>query len=63
MTIAVVGLGAMGSRIAARLLDAGHEIVVWNRTAEKAKALVDRGAVLAESPAEAARGRTQRSPC
>jgi 3-hydroxyisobutyrate dehydrogenase-like beta-hydroxyacid dehydrogenase len=30
--VAVVGLGAMGSRIAQRLLDAGHELVVWNRT-------------------------------
>src|SRR5436190_14719382 len=54
MTIAVVGLGAMGSRIAARLLDAGHDVVVWNRTAEKATPLVERGAVLADSPADAA---------
>jgi 3-hydroxyisobutyrate dehydrogenase-like beta-hydroxyacid dehydrogenase len=54
MTIAVVGLGAMGSRIAVRLLDAGHEIVVWNRTEDKAKPLIDRGAALAESPADAA---------
>ena len=54
MTIAVVGLGAMGSRIAARLLGTGHEIVVWNRTEEKAKPLIDDGAVLAESPADAA---------
>jgi len=30
--VAVVGLGAMGSRIAQRLLDAGHELVVWNRS-------------------------------
>lgn len=54
MTVAVIGLGAMGSRIAARLLDADQEIVVWNRSEEKAKALVDRGAALAESPADAA---------
>jgi 3-hydroxyisobutyrate dehydrogenase/2-hydroxy-3-oxopropionate reductase len=53
--VAVVGLGAMGSRIARRLLDAGHELVVWNRTAEKADELVDAGAMRAESPAEAAR--------
>jgi 3-hydroxyisobutyrate dehydrogenase len=52
-TVAVVGLGAMGSRIAARLLDAGHELVVWNRTAEKAAPLVELGAVAAASPAEA----------
>ena len=54
MTVAVVGLGAMGSRIAGRLLDAGYEVVVWNRTAEKAKPLVERGAKLADSPADAA---------
>jgi len=54
MTIAVVGLGAMRSRIAARLLETGHEIVVWNRTEEKAKPLIDDGAILAESPADAA---------
>src|SRR5437763_16273099 len=54
MTVAVVGLGAMGSRIAGRLLDAGYDIVVWNRTAEKAAPLVERGATLAASPADAA---------
>jgi 3-hydroxyisobutyrate dehydrogenase-like beta-hydroxyacid dehydrogenase len=54
VTVAVVGLGAMGSRIAGRLLDAGYDIVVWNRTAEKAKPLVERGATMAESPADAA---------
>ncbi len=54
MTVAVVGLGAMGSRIAGRLLDAGYDVVVWNRTAEKAKPLVERGASLAASPADAA---------
>jgi 3-hydroxyisobutyrate dehydrogenase-like beta-hydroxyacid dehydrogenase len=45
----------MGSRIARRLLDAGHELVVWNRTAEKANELVAAGATRAESPADAAR--------
>ena len=53
-TVAVVGLGAMGSRIARRLLDAGHELVVWNRTAERASSLVEAGAVAAASPADAA---------
>lgn len=53
-TIAVVGLGAMGSRIAARLLDAGHEVTVWNRSPGNVAALVSRGAVAAESPAAAA---------
>jgi 3-hydroxyisobutyrate dehydrogenase-like beta-hydroxyacid dehydrogenase len=54
VTVAVVGLGAMGSRIAGRLLDAGYDVVVWNRTAEKAKPLVERGASFAASPADAA---------
>jgi 3-hydroxyisobutyrate dehydrogenase len=54
--VAVVGLGAMGSRVARRLLDAGHELVVWNRTAEKAAPLREAGAVAAATPAEAAAG-------
>jgi 3-hydroxyisobutyrate dehydrogenase-like beta-hydroxyacid dehydrogenase len=49
--VAVIGLGGMGSRIARRLLDSGHELTVWNRTREKAEAL---GAPVAASPAEAA---------
>ena len=52
--VAVVGLGAMGSRIAGRLLETGHEVAVWNRTAAKAAALVARGARQAATPAEAA---------
>ena len=52
--VAVVGLGRMGSRIAGRLLDAGHRVAVWNRTPERAAALVERGAVAAATPAEAA---------
>jgi len=52
---AVIGLGAMGSRVARRLLDAGHEVVVWNRTESRAEPLVDAGAERAESPADAAR--------
>jgi 3-hydroxyisobutyrate dehydrogenase-like beta-hydroxyacid dehydrogenase len=49
--VAVVGLGAMGSRIARRLLDAGHELTVWNRTRATAEAF---GAPVADSPADAA---------
>jgi 3-hydroxyisobutyrate dehydrogenase-like beta-hydroxyacid dehydrogenase len=52
--VAVVGLGGMGSRIARRLLDARHSLVVWNRTAPKAAPLVGLGASLAATPAEAA---------
>jgi 3-hydroxyisobutyrate dehydrogenase len=40
----------MGSAIAARLLEAGHEVTVWNRTAAKAKPLADAGAKVAASP-------------
>lgn len=54
-TIAFIGLGAMGSRIAGRLLDAGHQLVVWNRTPERAQELVARGATAADNPAQAAR--------
>ena len=53
--VAVVGLGAMGSRIARRFLDAGHELTVWNRDAAKADPLVAAGASAAQTPAEAAR--------
>jgi 3-hydroxyisobutyrate dehydrogenase-like beta-hydroxyacid dehydrogenase len=52
--VAVIGLGAMGSRIAARLLDAGHELVVWNRTPGRTEPLVARGARQASTPAAAA---------
>jgi 3-hydroxyisobutyrate dehydrogenase-like beta-hydroxyacid dehydrogenase len=45
----------MGGRIVRRLLDAGHELVVWNRTPEKAAELVERGAMLADTPALASR--------
>lgn len=55
MDLAVVGLGAMGSRIAARLLGAGHRVTVWNRTRQRAEPLAAAGATVAASPAEAAR--------
>jgi len=49
-TLGFVGLGTMGSRMAQRLLDAGHTVVGYNRTRDKAKPLVDRGMRLADSP-------------
>ena len=52
--VAVIGLGAMGSRIAARLLAKGHQVVVWNRTPGKAVEVLAQGAALAKSPADAA---------
>jgi 3-hydroxyisobutyrate dehydrogenase len=54
MKIGVAGLGAMGAAIAARLIEVGHEVTVWNRTAEKAKLLADAGAKAVGSPAEVA---------
>jgi 3-hydroxyisobutyrate dehydrogenase/2-hydroxy-3-oxopropionate reductase len=54
MRVAVVGLGAMGSRMAARLLEHGHEVVVWNRDRAKMEPLAERGALAAETPARAA---------
>jgi 3-hydroxyisobutyrate dehydrogenase-like beta-hydroxyacid dehydrogenase len=53
--VAVIGLGAMGRRFARRFLAAGHEVIVWNRTPEKATELVELGAASAASPADAAR--------
>ena len=55
MRVAVLGLGNMGSGIAGRLLDAGHELHVWNRTAARAEPLTARGAILEASPGAAVR--------
>ena len=54
MKIAFLGLGKMGLPMARRLLEAGHKLTVWNRSPERAEALVAAGATLAGSPAEAA---------
>lgn len=51
---AVIGTGAIGSAVARRLLAGGHDVVVWNRTAERANALVDAGAVRASTIEDAA---------
>jgi 3-hydroxyisobutyrate dehydrogenase-like beta-hydroxyacid dehydrogenase len=53
--VACIGLGTMGGPMAGHVLDAGHDVTVWNRTAAKADDLVSRGARRAASPAEAAR--------
>lgn len=53
--VAIVGLGTMGGRVAARFLAHGDEVLVWNRTRERTAPLADRGAVPVGSPAEAAR--------
>ena len=52
MRIGVAGLGVMGAAVAARLMEVGHEVTVWNRTPEKAKPLADAGAKVAATPAD-----------
>jgi 3-hydroxyisobutyrate dehydrogenase-like beta-hydroxyacid dehydrogenase len=54
--IAFLGLGQMGAPMAARLLQAGHELTVWNRTPDRAKSLAAGGATVAKTPAEAGAG-------
>jgi 3-hydroxyisobutyrate dehydrogenase-like beta-hydroxyacid dehydrogenase len=53
LKIAFLGLGKMGLPMARRLLEAGHELTVWNRTSARAASLVAQGATLAGTPAEA----------
>ena len=48
MRIGFIGLGKMGAGMAANLVAAGHEIVVYNRTRQKAEALAERGAKVAD---------------
>jgi 3-hydroxyisobutyrate dehydrogenase len=54
MRIGVAGVGAMGAAIAARLMEVGHQVTVWNRTAAKLKPLAEAGATAAPSPAAVA---------
>ena len=54
MKVGIIGLGQMGYPIAQNILSAGHELTVYNRTAAKARGLVNAGARLAGSPLEAA---------
>lgn len=54
--IGFLGLGEMGTPMASRLLNAGHDVVVWNRTAERTEPLAQAGAAVASSPANAAAG-------
>jgi 3-hydroxyisobutyrate dehydrogenase len=53
MKVGVAGIGRMGAAIAARLVELGHEVTVWNRTTDKARSVT--GATVAASPAELAR--------
>ncbi len=56
MKIGFIGLGQMGGAMAANLVKAGHEVTVWNRSADKAASLVEAGATLADCPVDAAQG-------
>jgi 3-hydroxyisobutyrate dehydrogenase-like beta-hydroxyacid dehydrogenase len=56
MKIGFLGLGNMGTPMALRLLAAGHELSVWNRSEERAKPLIREGAIAAATPAEAELG-------
>ncbi len=55
MKVGVAGLGKMGAAIASRLIEAGHQVTVWNRSADKTEPLVKEGAVAAATPADLAR--------
>ncbi len=55
-TVAVIGTGIMGAPMAANLASSGLDVRVWNRSREKAEPLADRGADIADSPADAAAG-------
>ncbi|MGW0121627.1 NAD(P)-dependent oxidoreductase [Streptomyces sp. NPDC003327] len=51
--VSVLGLGLMGTALAAAFLRAGHDVTVWNRSASKTGPLVAQGALPAATPAEA----------
>ena len=51
MKIGLLGTGKMGSAMVERLINCGHELIIWNRSVEKAQALVSKGATLASTPA------------
>ena len=54
MHIGIAGIGKMGSNIGLRLMEGGHKLTVWNRSAEKTKPLADAGAGVTKTPAELA---------
>ena len=55
--VGFLGIGTMGSRMSVRLLNAGHELTIWNRTVEKTLPVRQKGAGVAATPAEAASGK------
>jgi 3-hydroxyisobutyrate dehydrogenase len=54
MDVGIAGVGKMGAAIALRLMDVGHKVAVWNRSADKTKPPADAGATVAATPAELA---------
>ena len=56
MQVGFIGLGRMGSAMAANLLKAGHEVTVWNRTGARAEPLKQQGAAIADTIADTCRG-------
>jgi 3-hydroxyisobutyrate dehydrogenase len=56
MKVGVVGLGTMGAPMARHLIEAGHDVTVWNRTRQREEKLAALGATRAQSPAQAAEG-------
>src|SRR5262245_31088456 len=50
MHVGVAGLGMMGAAIAQRLIEVGHTVTVWNRTADKVEPVVAAGATAAATP-------------
>jgi len=56
MRIGFLGLGKMGAAMAQRLMGAGHELAVWNRTEGRTEPLAREGAIVAGTPAEAELG-------
>jgi 3-hydroxyisobutyrate dehydrogenase len=54
MHIGIAGIGKMGSNMGARLMEVGHTLTVWNRTADKLTPLAEAGAKVAKTPADLA---------
>jgi 3-hydroxyisobutyrate dehydrogenase len=52
MHVGIAGVGRMGANMGLRLMETGHTLTVWNRTADKVKPLAEAGASVANSPAE-----------
>ena len=53
MKVAILGIGLMGSAVAEGMIKAGHEVLVYNRTEEKAKAVIEKGATYVPIAADA----------